>query len=295
MPPPPFALGRYCAGVAELDLRGSPLEDGDILSAARMPTLAALQLSGCKKLTPAGCSALLRPGSRLRSITLQRCFQLTAGALSDALGAAAPPPARLAAAAFSHLCLDGWPENAVPPPGGLRVLALHNCTKLRPGTLAAIAASCPLLEVLLLGGSSLVVEELAAGTGGSSEPTASGSVTASGSGGDGSSTGGAGGLDIAPFAEAALAAVLGSMPGSIGSACGSYAAYLARLAAYLAATVAKLPQLQVLELTFALPGLAPAMRHLAASEVGASGHGRLYGGADSWLCLVHRFRPALSV
>lgn len=258
----------FGAGMAELDLRGSPLEDKDVLPAARMSALAALQLSGCKKLTPAGCSALLHSGRRLRSITLQRCFQLTASALSDVLGAAAAPGARLAAAALSHLSLASWPEHCAPLPGRLRVLALHNCAKLGPEVLAAIAASCPLLEVLLLGGCSLVVEEPAAGGGGTGGQTDDSSVDAS-SGGGGGATACAGGLDVAQFAEAARAAVRGCMPG--GGVGGSYASYLARLAACLAAAVARLPALRVLELTFALPGLVPAMQHLFASEVGIDG------------------------
>lgn len=257
------ALIASWSGMAELDLRGSPLEDKDVLPAARMSALAALQLSGCKKLTPAGCSALLHSGRRLRSITLQRCFQLTASALSDVLGAAAAPGARLAAAALSHLSLASWPEHCAPLPGRLRVLALHNCAKLGPEVLAAIAASCPLLEVLLLGGCSLVVEEPAAGGGGTGGQTDDSSVDAS-SGGGGGATACAGGLDVAQFAEAARAAVRGCMPG--GGVGGSYASYLARLAACLAAAVARLPALRVLELTFALPGLVPAMQHLFASE-----------------------------
>ncbi|KAL4425708.1 hypothetical protein ABPG75_009724 [Micractinium tetrahymenae] len=249
-------LQALCAawpGVAELDLRGSPLEDGDVLTAARMPALAALQLSGCKKLTPAGCSALLSGAAttKLRSVCLQRCFQLTAGALADVLAAAAAPGARLVAAALSHLSLADWPEHGALPGGRLRILALHNSTKLSPGALAAIAAACPRLEVLMLGGCSLVVEEFPASNSSPAQPETA--VDGAGSGG---------GLDAAPFAEAALAAVLGSMPGG-GSRC-SYVTYLARLAASLAAAVARLPQLRVLELTFALPGLAPAVQRLMA-------------------------------
>lgn len=288
------------AGVAELDLRGSPLEDGDLLSAARMPALAVLQLSGCKKLTPAGCSAVLYAGSRLRTITLQRCFQLTAGALSDVLGAAAAPGAHLAAAALSHLSLAEWPAHGAPPAGRLRALALHNCAKLGPAALGAIAASCPRLEVLLLGGCSLVVEEPAASPGGSSAQAdgAGGTESSAASADGGSACGEHDGLDATLFAEVARNAVLSSMPVADGGGCGSYAAYLARLAAALAAAVVRLPQLEVLELTFGLPGLAPAMQRLLASEVGVGGLERAAAmqllSLHCWRCWALNWRPAFA-
>lgn len=250
------------AGIAELDLRGSPLDDGDALRAAgRLPGLELLQLSGCKKLTPALPAALLsRPGSKLRSITLQRCFQLTATALGDVLEAAAWPGSRLTAAALSHLSLADWPEQgaAPPPSGGLRALALHNCSKVEGRALAALAAACPQLEVLMLGGSALVLDELEG---------ASGASNSSGFGEDEKDASSALQLPAAEAThlyQAAQATLLEGPAPVLGI---GFAAYVAGVAAQLAALVVRLPRLRVLELTFALPGLAPALQHLAATEV----------------------------
>lgn len=263
-------LHALCAswpGTAELDLHGSPLEDSDVQHAlSSLPSLQALHLSGCKKLTPAVAGAVAqRP--QLRTVTLQRCFQLTAGALTDVLLAAARPGAKLACAALSHLALADWPERererdgegADPPVqlqlsmGQLRMLALHNCAKLDGRALQAIAASCPRLEVLMLGGSSFVLEEaLPAGAScadshGCSMPTAAGNAPAA---------------EVqASFFQRAQAAVLEGMP-----ALGSFSSCVAGVVAQLAALVQQLPELRVLELSFALPGLALALQHLVTTE-----------------------------
>lgn len=232
-----------------------------------LPSLMLLQLSGCKKLTSALTAELLfaQPpgggGGSLRCVTLQRCFQLTAVALGDVLVAAAQPGSRLAAAALSHLSLADWPAagQAPPPPGQLRMLALHNCAKLSPAALQALAHACPRLEVLMLGGSALVGDEGAASEGGS-DSTDGGAAS---SGDTGSPTAAA--EQRHRFFEAALAALEheGAAPALCG---GGFAAYVAGVAAQVAALVARLPRLRVLELTFALPGLAATVRHLAATE-----------------------------
>jgi hypothetical protein len=268
-------LQQLCAsfpGTAELDLRGSPLEDGDVAHALRtLPALSVLQLSGCKKLTPTLTADLLfarAPGTSgagqggLRCVTLQRCFQLTAAALSDVLAAAARPGSRLAAAALSHLSLASWPAvgQAPPPPGQLRVLALHNCDKLGPRALEALSQACPRLEVLMLGGSVLLPEQ----------PAAAADEAADGGGDSGSdavdSANNCPAADGLPqrFFDAVLAVLQGE--DAAPALCSGFAAHVAGVAAQLAALVARLPHLQVLELTFGLPGLAAALQHLAATE-----------------------------
>jgi hypothetical protein len=245
-----------CAGTAELDLRGCPLEDHDVqLALDCLPRLAALQLSGCKKLTPA-LTAGLPQRPQLRTVTLQRCFQLTAAALTDAMSAASEPGSRLACVALSHLSLAGWPEKTAVAAGRLRMLALHNCSKLSGAALEAIAAACPHLEVLMLGGSALALEE----------PSADGLAAA----GDDDCTGGSGAAAAASqassqqyFYQQALATVLEAAP-SLGF---SFCSYVAAMAARLAGLACRLPCLRVLELTFALPGLVPALQRLAGTEV----------------------------
>lgn len=265
------ALKAAWPGTAELDLHGTPLEDHDVATALQaLPHLAVLQLSGCKKLTPAltGGSAAacgLRPP--LRTIALQRCFQLTASALSDVLAAAAAPGSKLACAALSHLTLSEWPEPppgfadggddvapAGPPPGTLRMLALHNCSKLGAAALVGIAAACPRLEVLMLGGCSFAIEQQLDSSCLASSP--------------GDRAPGSGlGAPAALFRDRALATLLRDVPmlSTSGSSLG-FASYIASLAAHLAAMAARLPCLRVLELTFGLPGLAGALQHLADTE-----------------------------
>lgn len=239
-----------------------------------LPALSVLQLSSCKKLTPTLTADLLfaRPQpdasqagqAGLRCVTLQRCFQLTATALSDVLAGAARPGSRLAAAALSHLSLAGWPAagQAPPPPCQLRALALHNCDKLGPRALEALAEACPHLQALMLGGSVLLPEqpEVAASEG----DGGSGGGDSGAAGGDSTSGCPAAGELRQRFFEAALMAL--QSEGALPALCGGFAAHVAGVAAQLAALVARLPRLQVLELTFGLPGLAAAMQHLAATE-----------------------------
>ena len=290
------------AGTAELDLRGCPLEDRDVAAAAAaLPRLASLHLSGCKKLTPGLLAGGLLRRPALRTVTLQRCFQLTSGALTDVLAAAGAPGSRLACAALSHLSLADWPEAAAPaaaaaagaagsevpaatapapatrpaaaaargppPAGGLRMLALQNCTKLGHGALAALADACPSLEALMLGGTSFAEAFAAAGDG----------TTSAGGDGDASEAPPAGlpAPLIERFYDSALDALAeGSpLPALLGSDT-SYASYIASIVAHLAALVAQLPRLRVLELTFGLPGLAPALQRLAVIEVGGAGRVR---------------------
>ncbi|EFN57472.1 hypothetical protein CHLNCDRAFT_142986 [Chlorella variabilis] len=252
------ALCASCPGTAELDLRGSPLEDQDVQAAlASLPGLELLQLSGCKKLSAGLPAALAQapPHPQLRSLTLQRCFQLTAAALTDVMAAAARPGSRLSSAALSHLSLAGWPEEsggAALPRSRLRMLALHNCGKLSGAALQAIAASCPQLEVLMLGGASFVVEEetAAAAEGGEAGRLPADPALPCPCG------------EAAHLYQQALDAVLEGAP-ALG---GGFGGYVADVAAQLAVMSCRLPHLRVLELTHAPLGLVPALQRLAATE-----------------------------
>jgi hypothetical protein len=266
-------LQALCAswpGAAELDARGLELGDGDVQAAlAELPSLQVLHLSGCKKLTPALPAALAQsPPRQLHSITLQRCFQLTAGALSDVLAAAARPGACLSSAALSHLSLGAWPgPGASLPCCQLRMLALHNCGKVGVPALRGIAAACPRLEVLMLGGACFALEAAALDAPppcGNAAPAASVASWPELDGGE-----------AAHLWERALAAVMRGEPPPHGGAHG-WAAYVAGVAAQLALLVRALPGLQELELTFGPPGVVAALQHLAATEVrlaGAAGGG----------------------
>lgn len=400
---PSLALSKNSlAGAAQLDASGCPLEDGDIEQLlGRLPGLHVLLLSGCKKLTGAACKRVFGlggsiPGSgsgsgsdaaeaaaapqqqqrhRLRTVVMQRCFQLTAEALSDALlagmqhsggGSGRGGGAALEGVALSHLDLKQWPSEPVlavlearsrrsrgeraegsapkaaaavtaaavaaaaaatapvggegmerpaverprgwplPAPGivaGLRALALHNCTGLTLGALQAVATSCPALEALFLGGSSLALQEAAGAA-----------IAAAGGTGGGAEEGGGVGqqqqpLQLLPMGAAAGTGSIELAPGpvlpdafmdcqgSMHSMQGvrrAAAAAIARLrlarladpliqsaAAELAAIAAMLPRLRVLEFTFVLPGLVPLLQSLS-EEPGA------------WAALAGRHESAAS-
>ena len=209
-----------------------------------------------------------------------------AAALAVAVGGA-PPPAL--PAPFSAPPTSTIPPTLRPAPA-LRVLALHNC-RLTPAGLTAIAASCPALEFLALGGSTLALP-----------PTPWGGgviVGVGGVGGVGIGGGGVGGLGAAlaalsqpparpararvappnllPMAEisAALAAL---RTGGGGGGAGQHAApttagstsptptdvaAVAEGAALVDTIIASLPRLTILELTF-FPPAAVAMVTAAA-------------------------------
>ena len=67
---------------------------------------------------------------------------------------------------------------------------------------------------------------------------------------------------IAALCQRAQVAALDSVP-----ALGAFSGYVAELVAELALLAGRLPALSVLELTFALPGLVPALQCLADTEV----------------------------
>lgn len=295
--------------MVELELCNLPLEDrhvGQLMT--HLPRLRALDLSGCKKLSPHVVPHLLpRSGanaSALVTLNLQRCYQLTAGVLSASLAAAAGPDSRLGCAAFSHLDMnkcsnmlplsaaaddDGSapeaattdpvaeaaplplcsprslrPEAAAARGGSLRMLALHNCSKISGGNLHDIALACPHLQHLFLGGSTFSVDEPRLW---GPEPTASLLRYEQ---------------CVKDLCEAPLPAIAvrggvswGSAPLGLRDGAGLQLRKLAptpvrqrsayRLAACIAAAVLEMPRLQAVEVTFLPPFTAQALTALLHS------------------------------
>jgi len=133
--------------VTQLDLSHRPLADEELpWIFASLPKLRILVLSGCKKLQnplpgifdslrtckrappldqiPHMNAAqsttipmqLIPPRSPFQALDLQRCFQLTEAALTDALRAAMQLPCLscLSCLALSHLSLEKWPLGVLP-------------------------------------------------------------------------------------------------------------------------------------------------------------------------------------
>ena len=130
-------------------------------------------------------------GFKLECVSLHRCFQTRNNALGELLEAAASSKQSLQCITVSHLDLRQWPKSqsqqhtgmpkessqsaspvlssdaecvqqlptAQPFSGlagsSLRALAVHNCHGLTPAALQVIAAACPKLQLLFLGGSSI--------------------------------------------------------------------------------------------------------------------------------------------
>lgn len=175
-------------------------------------------------------------------------------ALHHAATAAAAAAAHAPAALPAALASGCWRPAAV-----LRVLALTNCSQLRAEGLLALAAACPNLEALMLGGSTLLVVEVA----GQVEEPSGGGAPASAAlllherlrmpevlspaqleahlrEGEGLVRAGSGGLG----------ALLQAVPGPPGGAASARARALA-----LTHAAALLPRLRMLELTFQGPHL----------------------------------------
>ncbi|KAG6550855.1 hypothetical protein Mapa_007469 [Marchantia paleacea] len=176
------SIRRTMVGTRELDLAVCPILDEDVAAVlVDLPNLEQLILDGCQKLTSSVADALamsVRSGPRV--LSLQRCFRLGPAAAGNLLVAAAAAGGfRLQTLLLSHLDRLDLPRD--PPvletfedgteretseyvelvksivsrvPGtGLRILALHNCGNLGPFELAAVAETCPYLEIWMLGGS----------------------------------------------------------------------------------------------------------------------------------------------
>jgi hypothetical protein len=165
----------------ELDLAGCPVVDDDVAAVLTdLRSLERLVLDGCQKLTSAVADALavsVRSGPR--ALSLQRCYRLGPIAAGNLLAAAAADRSKLQCILLSHLDRLEFPRDSllldmqhneaedvintklelgktignVNTGAGLHLLALHNCGGLGASELAAVAMTCPLLELLLLGGS----------------------------------------------------------------------------------------------------------------------------------------------
>eukprot|EP00887_Chlorella_sp_A99_P000937 scaffold5.g937.t1 len=275
------ALAGVCRsfpGTEALDLRGQVLEDGDVQRLlVALPRLASLQLSACKKLTPGVVAPLAARAGTLRMLALQRCYQQRPSALTQLLDAARRPGASLHAVVLSHLNLQAWPATnagadgeaaaGAPAPAqghGLSALALLNCSWLTPAGLLAIAEACPNLEALFLGGSTILPEAAAP------LPAPEGLVHEAAEAGAAPSAAAARAARARAAARAALAALIAEVrvPGSL--ACG----YAADVAVELATVAALLPRLQLLELSFGMPGVAYLLQlMLAAGRAGAGAPG----------------------
>lgn len=198
-------------------------------------------------------------------------------------------------------------------PRGLRLLALHNCTGVTITALQALARACPRLEALFLGGSGLALQE-------AQQPAPEGQLqlplAAAGGADAGGGDGSAG--QLCPAIELAPGEALGQLPDGFSSCCGSMnsvtavragaraalgALRLARFAdpvtlaaaAELATLAALLPRLQVVELSFGLPGMVPLLQDLAAEGAGAGGTAAACTRVLFWdLCQPESVRQALA-
>lgn len=252
------ALCRAYPGTVAVDFASLPVDNTSVAVAAwLLPNLAILNLSGCKKLTTEAVDAIARKRS-LRSVDLQRCFQLHSGALSELLQHSMAPGSRLAYAALSHLDLASWRCTSRGALSPLRVLALHNCSKLTAEGLGSLAAACPALEVLCLGGCATLLADL-----GNEDLSQADSAAAETLDQSGAAAMAAhhplNGLNRAELTTLAASLALPRVP------LGAYSRWLRDAAVELAAIALQLQRLRVLELTFCPPGLAKAARHLLGS------------------------------
>lgn len=162
-----------------LDMAGTWVVDDDVAALlADLKNLDSLILDGCQKLTSSVADTLavsVRSGPQ--TVSLQRCFGIGPTAAGNLLAAAAVIGSRLQCILFSHLDRLDIPRDTslieiegtdtetskglrphklnmgISAGVGLRILALNNCASLGPFDLETVATTCPLLEVLMLGGS----------------------------------------------------------------------------------------------------------------------------------------------
>jgi hypothetical protein len=151
-----------------VNLHGVPLEPHHLIDLIQhVPWLVSLDVTGCRKLTPAATAAMrsaaccgrgagARPLARLQQLHMQRCFQLTAECLTDVLSLAAGPCSDLACVSMSHMALEGWPAcaGADPTPAP--------ASPLRSATGPAFSDSASGQDTASDGGSSLAAAPAAA-------------------------------------------------------------------------------------------------------------------------------------
>lgn len=177
-----YSLSTYAAGASQVSLCNLPIEDKHVECVlARLRKLSVLDLTGCRKLSPRVASTLaavisepkaVLAQNRLFSVSLQRCFQLNKQSFCTLLEASAHS-ADFLCLALSHieffkphqeplhtvnpLELGGQASTVV---SGLKMLVLNNCNKLTGEALRQIGRSCPNLQFLFLGGSTVEVETI---------------------------------------------------------------------------------------------------------------------------------------
>jgi ankyrin repeat protein len=158
------ALCRSFPEIQELDMSSLPLCDAavQVSGLLELRGIAGLQLAGCTKLTSSAITTILHKLPQLRFLGAQRCFQLNVGALNAALAAATSH--NLSTALFSHLDLRTWLDpgdlglqDAAHVESNLRIIALHNCSSMRPASIRSLVTTCPRLEMLMLGGTTVAI------------------------------------------------------------------------------------------------------------------------------------------
>jgi hypothetical protein len=265
------AVCRSFPGAIGLHLAGLPFNNADVAKALELlPGTAFLSVAGCKKLTKEAV-VMIAAAPSLRSVDLQRCFQQPADALTALLAAAASPSSHLHGIALSHLDLTAWAPTLPPNTGAITVLALHNCIKLTRSGLHVIITSCPNLEILCLGGTSLALADVDAASDDGED--ASFCLVHHESVLNGSIAGiGTGSAAEAQRLRAELSRVAATPPPA--AAMPSYSHWLQATAVELAIATAHLARLRVLEITFCAPGLPSLLRRLVRANciAGAAAH-----------------------
>lgn len=255
----------------------------DALASPGTPTphLQALDLQRCFQLTSSSLAAFLRPaasagagagaagsGLRLQFLGLSHLnlsqLQLQVSQHSDTLHADDTPPdthtsATGAGPSADSRAIGGTSHDSaaaastshmVPLPasvgGGLRMLALHNCTQLSAGVLLQVAAACPQLQLLLLGGGAFLQRTGPSHTAAHDLAPQLQLLCPSSAG----PTNVAEAINQAVESSPALAAFNASTP---------VHNHLSTISISLVAAALCLPQLQVLELTFMPPTVVPTV------------------------------------
>ena len=213
-------------------------------------------------------------GARMETLSLQRCFQIRDDALAELLEAAATTKPQLHCIALSHLLLLHWPKAVQPSAAcsdsdhelasshdrstshavdispvptslmggsGLQALALHNCQGIAPQGLQTIAAACPQLRMLFLGGSSFQV------------PKQSRASSAAGSG-------------FTPMLNRIPRSRAATIAGVLKKAPSCYHPSARPIASELAQVIFQLPQLLLVEITFLPYGVRSELRSLVDSQ-----------------------------
>ncbi|KAK9831152.1 hypothetical protein WJX74_005178 [Apatococcus lobatus] len=268
-------------GLVELDLSGCLAGDEGVQGVlAKLPFLRVLRLSSCRKLSQAfvqGAFPLPLPGD------LSRFPAFKSSAAQQACQQTSQPGSiqREATRAFAqkgsgtvsrlgrtehHPQDNDHPEGGEASPSnfggatlastgmGLCILALNNCVRLAPEGMRAIASSCPQLEHLFLGGTTIITPHSSAAVVGPPALVQNNSQSFPGLMAEGSP-------------RASQVSALRSMMDAIrGIAPADSGGVHIQVATELAGMVSKLPCLQTLELTFASAGILDTLRASTAVQ-----------------------------